>query len=59
LPGGDSVKELPGSARDAGLIPRSGRSPGGGNVNPLLCLGNPMDRGGWQGAAHGVSRSWT
>ena len=30
--------------------PGWGRSPGGGNGNPLhySCLGNPMDRGGWQ-----------
>ena len=36
-----------GDTRDAGLIPGSGRSPGGGNGNPLQysCLGNPMDRG--------------
>ena len=33
--------------RDAGSIPGLGRSPGGGNDNPLQysCLGNPMDRG--------------
>ena len=32
-------------------IPGSGRSPGGGNGNPLQhsCLGNPMDRRAWQG----------
>ena len=32
---------------DAGLILRSGRSPGRGNGNPLQysCLTNPMDRG--------------
>ena len=29
------VKNLPVNAEDAGLIPGSGRSPGGGNVNPL------------------------
>jgi len=36
-----------GVARDAGLIPGSGRSPGGGHGNPLQysCLENPMDRG--------------
>jgi len=36
-----------GEARNAGLIPESGRSPGEGNGNPLQysCLGNPMDRG--------------
>ena len=34
-------------AGDAGSIPGSGRSPGGGNGNPLQysCLENPMDRG--------------
>ena len=37
--------------RDAGSIPGWGRSPGGGNGNPLQysCLENPMDRGAWQG----------
>ena len=34
------------SVGDVGLIPGSGRSPGGGHGNPLLysCLENPMDR---------------
>ena len=40
------VRSLPPSARnsrDSGLIPESGRSPGGGNGNPLQysCLENP------------------
>ena len=44
------VKNLPansGDTRDAGSIPGLGRSPGGGNGNPLQysCLGNPNDRG--------------
>ena len=32
-----------------GLIPGSGRSPGGGNSHSLQhsCLENPTDRGGW------------
>ena len=36
-----------GDVRYAGLIPGSGRSPGGGHSNPLQysCLENPMDRG--------------
>ena len=36
-----------GDARDKGLIPESGRSPGGENGNPLQysCLENFMDRG--------------
>ena len=35
-----------GDARDVGLIPGSGRSPGGGNGNPFQfsCLKNPTDR---------------
>ena len=35
------------NAGDLGLIPGSGRSPEGGNGNPLRysCLGNPIDRG--------------
>ena len=34
---------------------------GEGNDNPLQysCLENPMDRGAWWAAVHGVSRSWT
>ena len=34
---------------DEGLIAESGRSPGGGNGNPLQysCPENPMDRGAW------------
>ena len=32
-----------------GFIPESGRSPGGGNGNPLqyACLENPIDREAW------------
>ena len=46
------VKNLPASAgdlRDAGLIPGSGRSSGGGHGNPLQysCLENLMDREAW------------
>ena len=38
-----------GDVRDMGLIPGSGRSPGGGHDNLLQysCLENPMDRGAW------------
>ena len=44
------VKNQPanvGDARDAGLIPGLGRSPGEGNDNPLQysCLENPTDEG--------------
>jgi len=58
------VKNPPASARDArdlGLIPGLGRSPGGGNGNLLQysCLENPMDRGARQAAVHGVAESDT
>ena len=38
-----------GDKRDSGLIPGLGRSPGGGNGNPLQysCLENPMDLVGY------------
>ena len=38
-----------GYTRDKGSIPALGRSPGGGNGNPLQypCLENSMDRGVW------------
>ena len=50
-----------GDARDAGLIPESRRSPGGGHGNPLQysCLENPMDRGAWWATVHGVTKSQT
>ena len=58
------VKNLPvmaGDVRDMGLIPGSGRSPGGGNGNPLQysCLENSMDRKAWWATVHGVTKSWT
>ena len=61
VPGGSDGKELTCNARDLGLIPGSGRSPGGGNGNPLqyFCLENPMDRGAWQSTVHGVTKSRT
>ena len=50
-----------GDARGTGLIPGSGRSPGGGRGNPLWysCLENPTDRGAWQDIIHGVTKGWT
>ena len=55
------IKNPPANARDAGLIPGWGRSPGGGNDNSLQysCLGNPMDRGAWWATVHGVTESDT
>ena len=64
IPRGWVVKNSPASAggtKETGLLPTLGRPPGGGNGNPLqyLCLENPMDRGIWQAAVHGVAKSWT
>ena len=58
------VKNPPASAGNTGdtsSIPGSGRSPGGGNGNPLQYsfLENPMDRGAWQATVHGVTKSQT
>ena len=58
------VKNPPANAvdvRDVGSIPGLGRSPGGGNGNPLQCscLENSMDRGAWQATVHGVKKSQT
>ena len=51
------VKNTPATAgdiRDAGLIPESGRSPGGEHGNPLQysCLENPINRAAWQATVH-------
>ena len=44
LPGGSGGKESACNVGDLGLIPGSGRLPGGGHGNPLQysCLENPM-----------------
>ena len=56
------VKKLPPNARevrDLGLIPGSGRSPGGGHDTSLQysCLENPMDRGAWRATVHRVTKN--
>ena len=58
---GSDGKESTCNAGDLSLIPRSGRSPGEGNGNPLQysCLENPMDQGAWQAIVHGIARSQT
>ena len=49
-----------GDLRDVSLIPGSGKSPGGGNSNPLqyFCLENPIDRRAWQATVYLVANSW-
>ena len=56
------VKNLPvnaGNTGDSGFICVSGRSPGGGNGNPLQysCLGNSLDREAWQATVYRVTES--
>ena len=55
------VKNLPDDARDTGLIPGWGRSPGGGNGSPLQysCLETPINRGAWWAVVHRVAKSQT
>ena len=55
------VKNSQANATDTGLIPGSGRSPGGGQGNTFQysCLGNPMDRGAWWTTVHEVAESDT
>ena len=47
-----------GQAGDTDLIRGLGRSPGGGNGNPLQysCLGNSVDRGAWQATVYGAAK---
>ena len=62
FPGGSGGKENARSAGDLGSIPQSGRSPGGGNGNPLQysCLENSrMDKGTWRAIVHGITKSRT
>ena len=61
FPGGLVVKNPLANSRDTedmSLIPGFGRSPGGGDGNPLQysSLGNPMDKGAWQATVHGVHK---
>ena len=59
FPDGLVGKEHTCNAGDEGSIPGSGRSPGGGNGNPLqyFWLEDPRDRGAWRATVHGVAKS--
>ena len=53
-----SEKDSASNARDSGLIPGLGRSPGKGNGYPLqyTCLENSMDRGSWRATVFGDAK---
>ena len=55
------VNDLPDDGGNTGSIPRSGRSLGEGNGNPLQysCVENSKDRGAGQAIVHGVSKTLT
>ena len=58
------VKNLPSisrDARDAGLIPGSGRlsGVGHGNLFQYSCLENSMERRAWQAIIHGARKNLT
>ena len=58
------VENPPANAGDtghAGLIPESGRFPGGGHGNSLQysCLESPKNRGAWWAAVPGIANSRT
>ena len=59
FPGASVVKNLLANVGNMGFLLGSERSPGEGNGNPLQysCLENPLDRGVWWAAVHGVSES--
>ena len=66
FPGSSAGKESACNVGDLDLIPGLGRSPAGGDGNPLQssCLlfstGTiPMDRGAWQVTNHGLAKSQT
>ena len=64
FPVGSVIKKIPsdtGEAGDVGLIPGSGRTPGGGNGSLLQysCLENRIDRGPWQATTYRDANSWT
>ena len=58
FPGGSVVKNPLANAGVLSMIPGLGRSPGEGGDYPLQCscLENPLDRGAWGAAVHGVAK---
>ena len=52
------VKNSPANSGDVNSVPGLGKSPGGGNDNPLQysCLETSMDRGAWWVTVHGATK---
>ena len=61
FPGGSDGIESAYNVADLGSIPGLGRSPGGGNGNPLQhsCLEDPKDKRGLVGCRPWGRKSWT
>ncbi|CAI9179708.1 unnamed protein product [Rangifer tarandus platyrhynchus] len=61
LSGGTNGKESACNAGEPSLILGLGRSPGKGHGHPpqYSCLENSRDKGAWQAAVHGVTKSRT
>ena len=61
FPGRSAVRNLPTTQETQVQSLGQEEFPGDGNGNPLQysCLGNPMDRGAWRAAVHGVTKSQT
>ena len=60
FPGGTgNLPANDGDTGDIGSVHGVGRSPGGGNGNPLQysCLENSMDRGAWWATVHVVTKN--
>ena len=59
--GAQNLPANEGDSRDYSSILGLGRSPGGGNGNPLQysCLENFMDSGAWEFTIHGATESDT
>ena len=57
----NNLSDNAGDARDVSLLPGLGRAPGvrTGKALQSSCLENPMDRGAWRAAVHGVAKSQT
>ena len=58
FPGGSAVKNLPANAGECGFNPWVQKIPWKRKwqPTPVLCLGNPADRGVWWGTDHGIAK---